>query len=84
MLQNYSMKVFVVEGDKPVELPREDWGSFFSENLYIIDLQGKQHRYVLLWMGPKLIGEQLTATSSYMDVVTNYENSNLITRTRVR
>ena len=56
----------------------------FSEELYIVDLKAKKHRYVLMWMGPKLDPEQYSYTSKYMDLITNYENSNLITRSRVR
>eukprot|EP00347_Sterkiella_histriomuscorum_P023803 403333332 len=84
MLQDYQMQVYVVENDKPVALSESEWGHFFADDIYIIDLKGKGHRYVLMWMGPKLEAEQHTATSTYMDIVTNYENSNLITRTRVR
>lgn len=35
-------------------------------------------------MGPKLDPKEYSDTSRYMDIVTNYENSNLITRSRVR
>jgi hypothetical protein len=52
--------MFIVENDKPEALPHEDWGHFFSEDLYIVDLKGAKHRYVLMWMGPKLEGEAHT------------------------
>ena len=84
MLQDYSMAVYVVENNQPILLPENEWGHFYSDDIYIIDLKGKRHRYVLMWMGPKLEAEQHTATSTYMDIITNYENSNNITRTRVR
>lgn len=51
------MSVYVVENDKPVLLPENEWGHFFSDDIYIIDLKGKRHRYVLMWMGPKLEAE---------------------------
>lgn len=35
-------------------------------------------------MGPKLDAKEYADTSKYLDIVTNYENSNLITRSRVR
>jgi len=50
------MDVYIVENEAPVKLPESDWGHFFSDDLYIIDLKGKKHRTVLLWMGPKLDG----------------------------
>jgi hypothetical protein len=78
------MKVYHVDNEKPEELKAEEWGAFFSEELYIIDLKGKKHRYVLMWMGPKLNALQISETSRFMDIITNYENSNLITRARVR
>ena len=37
-----------------------------------------------MWMGPKLDPQEYSETSKYMDIVTNFENSNLITRSRVR
>lgn len=37
-----------------------------------------------MWMGPKLDPEEYSHTSKYMDIITNYENSNEITRNRVR
>jgi hypothetical protein len=51
------MKVFHVDNGKPVEVKQEEWGHFFGEEIYIIDLKGKKHRYVLMWMGPKLNAE---------------------------
>jgi hypothetical protein len=53
-LQQYDMHVFHVDNEQPRELPNTEWGSFFSEEIYVIDLKGKKHRYVLLWMGPNL------------------------------
>jgi hypothetical protein len=76
--------MYHVDNDKPVLLAKEEWGHFFSDDLYIIDLKGKKHRYVLMWMGPKLDAKEYADTSKYMDIITNYENSNLITRSRVR
>jgi hypothetical protein len=80
MLQDYEMNVYHVEDDKPVPLPKNEWGHFYSDDLYIVDLKGKQHRYVLMWMGPKLDPEEYSNTAKYLDIITNYENSNLITR----
>lgn len=86
MLEDYTMDMYWVDqaADKPVKLEKSEWGHFFGEDLYIIDLKGKRHRYILMWMGPKLEAEQYSYTSKYMDIITNFENSNLITRQRVR
>ena len=66
-LDGFEMKVFIVSEGKPVELGKEDWGSFYAEELYIIDLVGKKHRYVTMWMGPKLTPDKISETSSYFD-----------------
>ena len=76
--------MYHVDNEKPVALDKEEWGHFFSDDLYIVDLKGKKHRYVLMWMGPKLDPKEYSDTARYMDIITNYENSNLITRQRVR
>ena len=76
------MDVYYVdqEAGQSVALDQGEWGHFYSEDLYIIDLKGKNHRYVLMWMGPKLDPDQYTVTAKYFDILTTYENSNEITR----
>ena len=77
------MNVYHIKENKPVALPKSDWGAFFSDDLYAIDLQASSHRYLLLWMGPRLSPEAYAETAHPLDLLTNYENSNLITRTRI-
>jgi hypothetical protein len=48
------MSMFHVSDDKPNLMAESEWGHVFSDDLYIVDLKGKKHRYVLMWMGPKL------------------------------
>ena len=60
------MELFVVQEGKPVKLEKTDYGSFFSDEIYILDLKGKKHRYVLTWMGPKLDEFEISKTSGYM------------------
>jgi len=78
------MTVFHVDNGEPVVVPENEWGHFYSDDIYIIDLKGAKHRYIVMWMGPKLNSEELSITTGYMDKVTNYENSSMITRNRVR
>jgi len=73
-----------VKDGKPVAVDQSEWGHFFANDIYIIDLKGKKHRYVLCWMGPKLTADEMSATAEVMDIVTNYENGTHITRARVR
>jgi hypothetical protein len=35
------MAVYVVENNQPVKLTEEEYGHFFAEDIYIIDLKGK-------------------------------------------
>ena len=81
---DYKMEVYIVKDGKNEVLPKADWGHFFNEELYLIDLIGKNHRNIVMWMGPKLGPEEYTNTSKQFDLLTNYENSNSITRSRVR
>lgn len=53
-LANYTMKVFVVQDGQPVQVNENEYGHFYAEDIYIIDLRGSSHRYVIMWMGPKL------------------------------
>lgn len=57
------MDVHVIQDDKIVAVPKEEWGHFFGDELYLIDLKGKNHRYITMWMGPKLSPEEYTNTS---------------------
>lgn len=83
-LEDFSMQVFLVREGQPVEVDQSEWGHFFSNEIYILDLKGRKHRYVLCWMGPKLNAEEVTDTAGFMDIVTNYEHGTHITRARVR
>lgn len=31
----------------------KEFGIFFAEEVYAIDVKGKDHRYVIMWQGPK-------------------------------
>lgn len=65
-------------------IDREEWGTFYSDEIYMIDLKGKDHRYILMWIGSHLSLDQYTETSKFFDVLTNYTNSWEITRVRVK
>jgi hypothetical protein len=34
---------------KPVEIGSDEKGIFFSENVYVVDIQGSEHRYMVCW-----------------------------------
>jgi len=85
-LQDYTMSVYYCHWDSGQVYPvdKEEWGTFYSDETYLIDLKGKAHRYILMWIGPHLNHDQYTSTSKFFDILTNYENSWEITRVRVR
>lgn len=82
----YSMNVYYCHWDSGQVYPidKEEWGTFYSDEIYLIDLQGKNHRYIVMWIGSHLSLDQYTETSKFFDVLTNYTNSWEITRVRVK
>jgi Gelsolin repeat len=85
-LQSYEMDVYFCDwsSGQPYPLEKAEWGHFYSDDTYIIDLKGKNHRYIVMWIGPHLNFDQYTETSKFFDVLTNYVNSQEITRQRVQ
>lgn len=81
---NYTTKVYRVENDKPVEVAKEEWGHFFSEDIFIVDLESPKYRYLIMWIGPKLDMDKLSATSKYFEILTDYAYADNITRVRRR
>jgi hypothetical protein len=50
----------------------------------VVDLKGKNHRYILMWMGPKLDSGEISKTSNCMLELTGFATGSDITMTRVR
>lgn len=73
------------DGRTPVQItdPAEV-GKFFAESVYVIDIQGSNHRYLICWMGAKLSGDQIAKTSEAMDDITEHVNTSDMTRIRVK
>jgi hypothetical protein len=82
---NHTVTTYFLDGGllNPVKLPADEHGIFFSEGTYIVDINSKEHRYMVCWMGPKLSGEQLAHTSTAMDKICNNELSSSMSRMRV-
>lgn len=56
---NYTKTVYYLQDHRtPVQItdPAED-GKFFAESVYIIDIKGSKHRYLICWMGARLVGD---------------------------
>jgi len=82
---NYTKTVYwLQDGRVPVKItdPAEE-GKFFAESVYVIDIQGTGHRYLICWMGQRLIGDQIAKTSEAMDDITEHLNTSDMTRIRV-
>jgi len=56
----------------------------FAEDCYVIDVVGPAHRYLLLWTGRRLGGDEMVHAGIGMDVLTGGEVSTLITRVTIR
>ena len=46
-LGKYTVKVYLIGGDAPVEIPEAEYGHFYQNNVYMIDIKGDQHRYII-------------------------------------
>jgi len=69
---------------KPVKIEDvQEQGKFFAECVYVVDVQGSSHRYMICWMGPKLGGDEIAKTSEAMDILCNHELSSDMSRARV-
>ena len=73
--QNYTKTVYHLEGLKnPVKIEDEfEQQMFFANDCYVVDLHSNSHRYLLCWIGKKLIGEESAFMSEAMDVIVNHE-----------
>ena len=53
-----------------MEIPEEEYGHFFQDNVYIIDVKG-DHRYLVQWFGPRLPSDKVSEHRQYMNQLTN-------------
>jgi hypothetical protein len=69
-LGKHTVKVYLCKDDENVELPQEEHGHFFGDEVYCIDVQGEHHRYVVQWCGPRLAGDEVSAYREYTSKLT--------------
>ena len=63
-----SLKAYVVEEDKLVEIPESEQGYFYEENIYVIDAFNYQSRhYLYLWVGKKKSFEDIKYWDKYFE-----------------
>ena len=46
-LGKYEVKVYLCKDGKNVELPEEDHGHFYQDEVYAVDIKGQYHRYLI-------------------------------------
>jgi len=44
---NYTVKVYLCKDGKNIELPEEDYGHFYQDEVYAVDVKGQYHRYIM-------------------------------------
>jgi len=84
---SFSYKLYRMSED--LKTPHEVTGPIesmflFAEDVYVVDVIGPNHRYVLLWCGKKLGGSELQQAQTGMDKLTDGEHSTHITYMTIR
>jgi len=46
-LGSYTVKVYLCKDGANVEIPENEHGFFFQNEVYLIDVQGEEHRYLI-------------------------------------
>jgi len=70
-LGKYSVKVYLNQNDENVEIPEQEYGHFFQDNVYTIDVKGENHRYLVQWFGPRLPSDQVSEFRQYLNKLTD-------------
>lgn len=66
------VKVYLCRDGTPTELSVEEHGHFYQDEVYVIDVKGSNHRYLMQWCGPRLSGDQVSAFREYMAILTDH------------
>jgi hypothetical protein len=65
--------VYLCKDDKNIKLETHEYGHFFQGNVYLIDIQGSKHRYLIQWFGPRLPSDEVSRLRLHMDILTGGE-----------
>lgn len=65
-LGNYTVKVYLCQDGKNVELPEEDHGHFYQDEVYAVDVTGQYHRYIMQWFGPRMPSDKVSEYRDYL------------------
>jgi len=84
-LGKHTVKVYLIGDDRaaPEEIPESEYGHFFKDNTYMIDVKGEKHRFIIQWFGPRHPSEVQSAYRKYADQLTEGIHSSDITRLTV-
>ena len=64
------VKVYLCQGDAPAEIDASHFGHFFKDSVYVVDIQGAGHRYLIQWFGTRLPSDKVSAYRQYMATLT--------------
>lgn len=72
---DYTVKVYLCYEDKeePTEIPASDYGHFFQDEVYLVDVQGGGLRYLIQWFGPRLGADKVSEYRKFMSYLTGGE-----------
>jgi gelsolin len=75
--------VYLCRDKNLIEIPKEMYGHFFQDDVYLIDIKGSNHRYLLTWVGPRMGGSEMSALCHYASkhtdfVLTVYDETRLL------
>ena len=65
-LGKYSVMVYLCKDGKNVEIPPAEFGHFYQDEVYAIDIKGEHHRYLIQWCGPRLPADKVSALRDHL------------------
>lgn len=74
--KSWTTKVYLCYEDKeePTEIPESDYGHFFQDEVYLVDIQGESGlRYLIQWFGPRLSADLISDYRKHMAFLTGGE-----------
>ncbi|MFN9903759.1 MAG: hypothetical protein ACK55Z_34270 [bacterium] len=69
-LGKYTCQVLLCRNGKNEVIPKEEHGHFYQDDVYIVDVQGEHHRYLIQWFGPRMAGDKVSEYRDYTTLLT--------------
>jgi len=66
------VKVYLCKASEadPILIPETEYGHFFQNAVYLIDVKGDKMRYLVQWFGPRMAGDKVSEFRRFMAVLT--------------